>query len=235
MIGIKMKKSLVIILLIILTGCQNFQETPQATQTPWIITATPLPTSTLIPSPSPTSTSVVSLLGNDPIFVEVSEVSLYLPSNFQIATKDNIEAMLDLVENLGGNFTDIARVVRENPDKYLLVAYDLTSSYGKSITIIKMQDQYFSFLTADSFIQSLKDSYEEMGVSIEQKSACKKEGFDCMSFRSILTIEGISVSSHTYVLLQNNILYAIDFSVVTEKYKDNYPVFQAIFESLNIE
>lgn len=210
----------------------------QPTQTAWIITATSLPTHTptMTPSPAPTNTPYTSSnLGDGFKTIESSEMSIVLPQSYLVFTQDEWASGIENLEKLGGDYELMAQMIKNSPGDYLLIAYEGSlGQTGKSVSILKMEDQSLELYPFDTVIQMLASTYEDIGATIFEQSTCTKEGFECGYFYVEMTIADYTYRTLSYALYRGDSFYAISFQAPIDTFQDNFEEFETIFESIHI-
>ena len=231
-----MRRYFLLFIVLILCACQPAPAL-EPTQTAWVITTTPLPTTSPTTTPAPTDTpELITVSAGEGVLFEGPGVSIILPSTYIAASKEDMDTIIDYLEDMGGYFAQTAQMLRDNPDLYLVYAYDTVIGPSGAMTSMNVTTEAIpTGFSLEAVVQAITAQYQNMNATLEQTSDCSKAGFECARLTVVMDVQGTSMKLWQYILKNEATLYAATFGTSSVEFEQRQTEFENSFESLQID
>jgi len=183
-------------------------------------TATPLP-----PTATPVPTVVITGKG----------VTITLPDSYIGGSQEDVDMLIERLNEMGGSYAEAAKTLKDNPEMYLIYAYDTKMGSTGALTNVNVATmQLPSGITLESQMQSVIDAYENAGFTDIEKQACVHDENECIELRAAQTVNGIKIQVLQYFVKKGVDAYLVTFGTEISEFPERYPEFSQAFNTFQI-
>ncbi len=170
-----------------------------------------------------------------------ANVELSLPATYRGGSPDTqgMQRLLAEIKSLGAEYEQIARMVEQNPDTFLLIAVDPTPDPAGGITnVVVSALKVPETVTADAYIDAAMQSLpiptrtvERKTVQVGQQSAVRLVTEANLASGTARTDQ---IRQLIYVIKQDNTLWTVTYSTRATDYPQRLALFEQSMESFKV-
>jgi len=169
------------------------------------------------------------------LIIEGEKVKITLPSHYVGSAQKDFDSLIKELDEMGGNFANMAQFISAYSDKYLMYAVDATSNPSSVITSMNMTwEENTDKLSSREIAQDSWKDYQEWGFEFLYELECDVNPYECTAIVIKLHTQQVDIKVIQYFILINGGSYAVAFTVKSDEFEDCLPEFNTIVSTFKI-
>jgi serine/threonine-protein kinase len=167
---------------------------------------------------------------------ETDDIEIWLPDTYVGGDiREDMDVILENLRKQGPDFENIAKVIEQNPDMYVIWATDSAigpSGMMSSVTITT--EKVISTITLDMYLDAAENQFPPQ-FQIVERELVDVAGYDAGKLVIEFEMSGVSGKEILYVIKDDKTMWIITFGTGADEFDERLPEFEKSASSFRVK